>query len=420
MSNPPNIKLMNRSCFDRKRFAVLLHEDWAARRTRCLVTLAAGYLLLSAILTVSCLKAYSENATLLQTVPTDILEDKFAHLTDTATNQNAAFVTVTAFFFLFLIFTPWLWNAPIYNKGSTSGTCCSQPPRSRSPMVALYRSSFDFGRRSYYFGGRHHPCHHLQHGLPGLQLRPSPPLYFRTSYGLLRLCAQDAPHDQSVGPSHFHQKRNGTDTPAPRTRQMPNPVVAPPFDDRSLAHCRRRPLHLPPTARSSDCRSGMACLLACRDLPLLAIGLPQNEKERPQIPICPQSEKRMNFKENKPIYLQIADRICDEILQGRYAENDRIPSVRDYAATVEVNANTAMRSYDFLQSRSVIRMQRGIGYFVEPGASERIRSFRRVSFMNEELYDFFRQARSIGITAEELETLYRQYLSDTSDTMSNL
>ena len=81
---------MNRSCFDRKRFAVLLHEDWAARRTRCLVTLAAGYLLLSAILTVSCLKAYSENATLLQTVPTDILEDKFAHLTDTATNQNAA------------------------------------------------------------------------------------------------------------------------------------------------------------------------------------------------------------------------------------------------------------------------------------------------------------------------------------------
>ena len=128
----------------------------------------------------------------------------------------------------------------------------------------------------------------------------------------------------------------------------------------------------------------------------------------------------MNFKENKPIYLQIADRICDEILQGRYAENDRIPSVRDYAATVEVNANTAMRSYDFLQSRSVIRMQRGIGYVVEPGASERIRSFRRESFMNEELYDFFRQARSIGITVEELEILYRQYLSDTSGTMSNL
>ena len=120
----------------------------------------------------------------------------------------------------------------------------------------------------------------------------------------------------------------------------------------------------------------------------------------------------MNFKESKPIYLQIADRICDEILQGRYAEGDRLPSVRDYAATVEVNPNTAMRSYDFLQSRAVIRMQRGIGYFVEQGAAGCIRAFRRETFMNEELYDFFRQARSIGITPEELVALYRQYCNN--------
>ena len=121
----------------------------------------------------------------------------------------------------------------------------------------------------------------------------------------------------------------------------------------------------------------------------------------------------MNFKESKPIYLQIADRICDEILQGRYAEGDRLPSVRDYAATVEVNPNTAMRSYDFLQSRAVVRIQRGIGYFVEQEAAGRIRAFRRETFMNEELYDFFRQARSIGITPEELAALYRQYIAST-------
>ncbi len=48
----------------------------------------------------------------------------------------------------------------------------------------------------------------------------------------------------------------------------------------------------------------------------------------------------MKFKESKSIYLQIADRICDEILQGQYMEEERIPSVREYAATVEVNANT--------------------------------------------------------------------------------
>ena len=57
----------------------------------------------------------------------------------------------------------------------------------------------------------------------------------------------------------------------------------------------------------------------------------------------------MNFKESKAIYLQIADRICDEILLGQYPEEERIPSVREYAAIVEVNANTVMRSFDYLQ-----------------------------------------------------------------------
>ena len=51
----------------------------------------------------------------------------------------------------------------------------------------------------------------------------------------------------------------------------------------------------------------------------------------------------MRFKDNKAIYLQIADLICDDILQGKLLEDERIPSVREYAATVEVNANTCAR-----------------------------------------------------------------------------
>ena len=61
----------------------------------------------------------------------------------------------------------------------------------------------------------------------------------------------------------------------------------------------------------------------------------------------------MKFKESKSIYLQIADRINDEILQGQYAEEGRIPSVREYAATVEVNANTVVRTYDYLQGQEI-------------------------------------------------------------------
>lgn len=117
----------------------------------------------------------------------------------------------------------------------------------------------------------------------------------------------------------------------------------------------------------------------------------------------------MIFKESKPIYLQIADRICDEILHGRYGTDGRIPSVREYAATVEVNTNTAMRSYDFLQSHGIIRMKRGIGYFVAPEAVERILAIRRESFMRDEAPSFFHQAHTLGLTDEDLAALYREY-----------
>ena len=93
----------------------------------------------------------------------------------------------------------------------------------------------------------------------------------------------------------------------------------------------------------------------------------------------------MKFKESKSIYLQIADRICDEILQGQYTEEERIPSVREYAATVEVNANTVVRTYDYLQGQEIIHNKRGIGYFVAPGARELIHSLRKDIFLKEEL-----------------------------------
>ncbi len=123
----------------------------------------------------------------------------------------------------------------------------------------------------------------------------------------------------------------------------------------------------------------------------------------------------MNFKESKSIYLQIADRICDEILSGQYAEESRIPSVRDYASIVEVNANTVMRSYDYLQSRNVIYNKRGIGYFVAGGARDLILSLRRDVFMREELEAFFRQVRTLGIPMDEIVGMYKEFCKKSNE-----
>lgn len=110
----------------------------------------------------------------------------------------------------------------------------------------------------------------------------------------------------------------------------------------------------------------------------------------------------MKFKDQKPIYMQIAERICDEILQKKYLENGRLPSVREYAAEVEVNVNTLVRSYDWLSLHDFIYNRRGLGYYVSENAVERIREFRRSSFYEEELPEFLKTMQKLNIPIEEL------------------
>lgn len=110
----------------------------------------------------------------------------------------------------------------------------------------------------------------------------------------------------------------------------------------------------------------------------------------------------MRFKDNKAIYLQIADLICDDILQGKLLEDERIPSVREYAAIVEVNANTCVRAYDWLQGQGIIYTKRGLGYFVCAGSKDAIRQMKRQEFMTDTLPEVARQMVNLGITMEEL------------------
>ena len=118
----------------------------------------------------------------------------------------------------------------------------------------------------------------------------------------------------------------------------------------------------------------------------------------------------MKFKESKSIYLQRADRICDEILQGQYKDEERIPSVREYAAMVEVNANTVVRSFDYLQGQDIIYNKRGLGYFVAPGGRERILELRKAVFLRDELPEFFRQLEMLAIPLSDVEKMYQDYL----------
>ena len=119
----------------------------------------------------------------------------------------------------------------------------------------------------------------------------------------------------------------------------------------------------------------------------------------------------MNFKDNKAIYLQIADRIGDQILSGKLTPEGKVPSVRELAAEIEVNANTVARTYDHLQQNGVIYTKRGLGYFVSPDAKEKIVATRRDQLMQGEMDYFLGQLKAVGITPDELQRLYSDYLA---------
>ena len=117
----------------------------------------------------------------------------------------------------------------------------------------------------------------------------------------------------------------------------------------------------------------------------------------------------MKFRDNQSIYLQIAERICDEILDNKLLPCESIPSIREYAAMVEVNANTVVRSYEWLQQHEIIFNKRGIGYYVSPDGKNRIREMRRVRFFEDELPLFFNRLYTLGISIDEIDWRYNEY-----------
>ncbi len=118
----------------------------------------------------------------------------------------------------------------------------------------------------------------------------------------------------------------------------------------------------------------------------------------------------MTLRDDRPIYLQIADSLIDNILAGRYPTDTRIPSVRELAATMQVNVNTAMRAFEQLERNDIIYNKRGLGYFVAAEASARIIEQRRKEFFQSEMEYFFNRLQQIGMDSVELLQRYETYL----------
>ena len=98
------------------------------------------------------------------------------------------------------------------------------------------------------------------------------------------------------------------------------------------------------------------------------------------------------------------------MLSGKLAADAKIPSVREMAAQIEVNANTVARTYEYLQQSGIIYTKRGLGYYVAPDARDTIVRMRREQLMQGEMDYFLGQLKAVGITPTELAQFYQEFL----------
>jgi GntR family transcriptional regulator len=117
----------------------------------------------------------------------------------------------------------------------------------------------------------------------------------------------------------------------------------------------------------------------------------------------------MEFKDNEPIYLQIAAYVCDNILMEKWPPEQKIPSVRDLAIEMEVNPNTVMRSYEFLQKQEVVYNKRGLGLFVAQNAFNQVKQLRKENFIEHNLPELFKNIYLLDISMQELEERYDEF-----------
>jgi GntR family transcriptional regulator len=112
--------------------------------------------------------------------------------------------------------------------------------------------------------------------------------------------------------------------------------------------------------------------------------------------------------EGAPLFVQIAERLADEIADGTLAEGERVPSTNELAAFYQINPATAAKGISMLTDDGLLEKRRGIGMFVAAGARARLLDERRKRFAERYVEPLVAEAGRLGIGADELAAMIRE------------
>ena len=119
----------------------------------------------------------------------------------------------------------------------------------------------------------------------------------------------------------------------------------------------------------------------------------------------------MDFNNTQTIYMQIVDWVFEQILTSAWKPGDKAKSVRELAVQFEVNPNTVMRSYDYLQNTEIFFNKRGVGFFIAEDAVDKIIAIRKKQFMAVEVPAFIKHLKLLKIDPQEIINLINKHYS---------
>ena len=114
---------------------------------------------------------------------------------------------------------------------------------------------------------------------------------------------------------------------------------------------------------------------------------------------------KIDFEDERPIFLQIAEQIEDGILSGAFPEETQIPSTTEISINYKINPATALKGINLLVDGGIVYKKRGLGMFVNTGAVKTIRGKRKEEFFENYITKLAGEARKLGLTQEEIVTM---------------
>lgn len=112
--------------------------------------------------------------------------------------------------------------------------------------------------------------------------------------------------------------------------------------------------------------------------------------------------------DGRPIFIQIAERIEDDILSGGLEEGAQVPSTNQFAAFYKINPATAAKGVNLLVDEGILYKKRGIGMFVTEGARVKVIEKRKELFFEQYVITMIQEAKKLGITTDQLTEMIRR------------